>query len=92
MPGHTIGASVDVPWETGSLLVSGHFETMRYTETANITELDPYLLLTVNVNQKIGKNLTAFGVARNILNQSYESFDDYPMPGLTVTLGIRANF
>jgi vitamin B12 transporter len=89
---HTIGASLDIPWKTGSLLISGHYETLRYADTANITELNPYFRVNVNVNQKRGKNLTAFGVIRNILNQSYESFDDYPMPGLTVTLGIRMHF
>jgi hypothetical protein len=30
-------------------------------------------------------------VLRNLLNQSYESFDDYYMPGLTITAGIRLN-
>ncbi|MDR3171237.1 MAG: TonB-dependent receptor [Treponema sp.] len=92
MPMHTIGASLDIPWKSGNFLISGHYETLRYADTANITELDPYFLLNINVNQKIGKNVTAFGVIRNILNQSYESFDDYPMPGLTVTLGIRMHF
>jgi vitamin B12 transporter len=92
MPAHTAGASVDIPWKTGSLLINGHFESARYAEIANLTEMDPYFLLDVTVNQEIGANLVAFGVVRNALNWSYESFDDYPMPGITVTLGLRANF
>jgi vitamin B12 transporter len=98
MPMHTIGASLYFFWgakdspKAGSLLISGHYESLRYTKTDNITKLDPHFLLNVNVNQQIGKNLTAFAAARNLLNTSYESFDDYPMPGITVTLGVRFNF
>ncbi|MDR0877177.1 MAG: TonB-dependent receptor [Treponema sp.] len=94
MPMHTIGASLDFAWgakdsRAGSLLITGHYEGLRFAERSNITELDPYFLLSVNVNQQIGGNLTAFAVVRNLLNTSYESFDDYPMPGITVTLGMR---
>jgi vitamin B12 transporter len=97
MPMHTVGASVNMPWKTGtpkagSLLVSGHYETLRYADTSNITEMDPYFLLTVNVNQQINKNVSAFAAARNILNTSYESFNGYPMPGVTITIGMRFNY
>jgi vitamin B12 transporter len=91
MPGHTVGFSIDLPWKTGSLLISGYFESERYSDTANITVLDSHFLLNANVNQKIGKNLTAFAVFRNLLNSSYQSFYEYPMPGLTITLGLRMN-
>ncbi|GHV86719.1 TonB-dependent receptor [Spirochaetia bacterium] len=98
MPMHSIGASVSLPWKVGakgnegSLLISGHYEGLRYAETANITELDPHFLLNLTVNQHINKNISAFAVARNILNTSYESFNDYPMPGLTITIGMRVNY
>ncbi|GHV89109.1 hypothetical protein AGMMS50267_14690 [Spirochaetia bacterium] len=102
MPMHTIGVAVDIPWgaknsqgtvgsKSGSLLISGHFESTRFANTSNVTKLDPYFLLSVNVNQQIGKNVTVFAVERNLLNVSYDSVDDYPMPGITVTLGVRFN-
>jgi vitamin B12 transporter len=91
MPDHTVGFSVDLPWKTGSLLISGYFESKRYSDTANITMLDSHFLLNANINQKIGDKLTAFAVFRNILNTSYQSLVDYPMPGVTMTLGIRFN-
>jgi len=90
-PEHTISGSLDFVWASGSLLISGHFESMRYNDTANLTELKPYFLLNAIVNQKIGESFTIFGAARNILNISYESFYDYPMPGFTFTLGMRMN-
>jgi vitamin B12 transporter len=92
MPAHTLGASVDIPWKTGSLLISGHFESARYAEIANVTRMDPYFLLNITANQKINAHLTAFGIVRNALNSSYESFKTYPMPGITVTLGVRIHY
>jgi vitamin B12 transporter len=97
MPGHTVGFSLDLPWganspRAGSLLVSGYFESERYTNTANTTKLDPHFLLNINVNQKINKTLTVFGEIRNLLDSHYESFIDYPMPGLTITVGLGMNF
>ena len=90
-PEHTIGGSLDFLWDKGSLLISGHYESLRYHDTANLTELKPHFLINAVVNQKAGKNLSVFGALRNILNKSYESFYDYPMPGTTLTLGLRTN-
>jgi hypothetical protein len=50
------------------------------------------IYLNITVSQGIGKNITAFGSLRNILNTRYVSFADYPMPGLTFTVGLRMNF
>jgi vitamin B12 transporter len=90
-PMHTIGASLDVPWESGSVIISGHYESLRYEDRANLTQLKPVFLLNAAINQKIGKNLTVFGALRNILNKSYESFSGYYMPGITLMVGVRAN-
>jgi vitamin B12 transporter len=95
MPDHTFGFSFDLSWGSrriGSLLISGHFESERYTNTANTGRLDPHFLLNVNVNQRLNDTLALFGEIRNLLNSRYESFNDYPMPGLTVTVGMRMNF
>jgi len=90
-PEHTIGGSLEILWESGSVIISGHYESLRYNDRANITQLKPHFLLNTSINQKIGKNFTVFGVLRNILNESYESFSDYPMPGITLTVGLHAN-
>ncbi|MCL2068132.1 MAG: TonB-dependent receptor [Treponema sp.] len=90
-PEHTIGASLDFIWASGSFTISAHYESLRYHDTANLTALRPLFLLNAAINQKIGKNFSTFGTLRNILNESYESFYDYPMPGITLTLGMRIN-
>jgi vitamin B12 transporter len=87
-PVHTAGASVDVSWGTGSALLSAHYESLRYYSTTNIVELAPYLLLNLHVNQSLGKRVRVFTALRNMLNQSYESYNRYPMPAFNVTTGI----
>jgi len=91
-PMHTISLSLDFPWETGSFVISGHFEGTRYADRANLIALEPYFLLNASYNQRLGQNLTLFGSLRNILNQSYESFADHPMPGISLTIGMNMTF
>jgi vitamin B12 transporter len=95
MPLHAMGASLEIQWETGSLLIFGQYEGLRYadyTTTMNLDELDPRFLLNITLNQKINKNLMAFAVLRNALNESYVSMADYHMPGITATVGIKMIF
>ncbi|MDR1390000.1 MAG: TonB-dependent receptor [Treponema sp.] len=97
MPAHTFGFSLEIPWnedsaKEGSLLVSGRYESNRYADMENLVKLDPHFLLSITVNQAITKNLSAFAAVRNILNRHYESFAEYPMPGISLTLGLKAVF
>jgi outer membrane cobalamin receptor len=90
MPAHRAGVSCDLRWEGGSLLVTGRYESLRYADTGNLLELEPHFVVNVTVNQEVNKGLAVFLAARNILNASYTSFAEYPMPGITVTMGLRA--
>jgi vitamin B12 transporter len=92
MPTNIIGGSLDVTWKTGSLLLSAHYETTRYADTTNKMILDPYCIVHATVNQNIGQRFTTFASLRNILNAHYESFASYHMPGISLTLGVRAKF
>ncbi|MDR1373646.1 MAG: TonB-dependent receptor, partial [Treponema sp.] len=98
-PMHTLGFSLEIPWESGSLFVSGHYESLRYGDysvtpalAVNTHQLEPNFLLNAGLNQRINKNLSAFVTLRNLLNKSYQSFYDYHMPGLTITAGMRMQF
>jgi outer membrane cobalamin receptor len=90
LPTHIIGGKIDLTWTTGSLLLSAHYETTRYADTLNEMPLDPYCIVHATANQDIGKTLTVFASLRNILNAHYESFAGYYMPGITLTVGLRA--
>jgi vitamin B12 transporter len=96
---HTLGLSLEIPWESGSLLVSGRYESPRYAAYAvspaaavNTGKLDPVFLLNASLNQRINDTVRVFAVLRNILNNSYQSFYDFHMPGLTLTIGMTMNF
>jgi outer membrane cobalamin receptor len=67
-----------------------HYETTRYADTLNQMPLDPHCTAHATVNQDVGKYVTVFGSLRNILNAHYESFAGYYMPGISLTLGVRA--
>jgi vitamin B12 transporter len=97
MPMHVLSLSLELPWKTGkglpgSFAVSGRFESSRFADTANLIKLDPYFILNLTFNQTVRKNLDVFGTIHNALNTRYVSFDKYPMPGLSITLGMRMNF
>ncbi|AEF80502.1 TonB-dependent receptor plug domain-containing protein [Leadbettera azotonutricia] len=95
MPVHTAGAALDLPWNSantaasGSLILQGRWESVRYTNTSNITKLMYPFIFDLTLNQKTGEYFTVFVVGRNLLNKPYESFSGYFMPGMTVTLGLR---
>ncbi|MDR0289438.1 MAG: TonB-dependent receptor [Treponema sp.] len=92
MPTHIIGGTVDLSWETGSIMVSAHYESTRYADTTNKMALDPHCIVHATLNQRAGKRLTFFASLRNILNTQYESFASYYMPGISLVCGARARF
>jgi vitamin B12 transporter len=97
MPMHILALALELPWKTGkglpgSFAVSGRFESSRFADTANLIVLDPYVILNFTYNQSVHKNLVVFGTLNNALNTRYVSFNEYPMPGISLTLGMRVNF
>jgi vitamin B12 transporter len=92
MPNTIIGGTVDVSWNTGSFLVSAHYECARFADTMNEMPMDAHILLNATVNQNIGTTFTVFASAQNLLNAHYESFAAYYMPGVTITVGVRSKF
>jgi vitamin B12 transporter len=98
MPMHTVGLSLELPWIStnrklpGSLVVSGRFESSRYTNTGNTAELDSCFLLNITYNQRLNEKFGLFGKINNALNNHYVSYADYPMPGISVTLGVNMVF
>ena len=91
MPVHRPGVKLEADWKTGSSSLTAFFEAERVAEDY-ITVLDPYLFITLNASQKIGGAVSVWASLRNALNARYQSFKDYPMPGVTLTLGTRIQF
>jgi vitamin B12 transporter len=93
IPVHMAGFTVSLVWNAGSpsregsLLLSGHYEGLRFADPSNLLQMKPYFRLNATVNQRVGKHFSLFLALRNILNVSYESFVEYPMPGITLSVG-----
>lgn len=51
-----------------------------------------YVLLNVRIGYRLTRFLTAFASGQNLLDQSYEINDGYPMPGINAMAGIVMKF
>ncbi|MDR0473219.1 MAG: TonB-dependent receptor [Treponema sp.] len=96
MPVHAFGAGLEIPWKSktgpGSLVISGRFESSRFTDTGNTIELPAHFLLNIIFNQEINNNINVFAKVNNTLNADYVSFAAYPMPGISLSLGMNMIF
>ena len=63
----------------------------RYTSNLNLYYMDPYVLLNSSLEVKKIKWCTPYLRADNILNTDYEAAEDYPMPGISLTIGAKLN-
>ncbi|MDR2740088.1 MAG: TonB-dependent receptor, partial [Treponema sp.] len=96
MPMHILVLALELPWKTGKglpgdFVVSGRLESSRFADIFNLTELDPCFILNLAYNQWVHKNFVVFGTINNALNTQYVSFNEYPMPGISLTLGMRVH-
>ncbi|MCR4741356.1 MAG: TonB-dependent receptor plug domain-containing protein [Treponema sp.] len=80
---------------SSNLLLEANYVGKRYITNMNTTYLSPYLLINISGNlQKKGKknqNLLLIPYFRldNLLNWSYCAIPDYPMPGMSLSLGFK---
>ncbi len=88
-PVHSLSAHVDFSWKTGMISLIGKYTSERYTSNMNISSLPPYFTFDVSFEQNIGKYFTVFAAVKNMLNAYYFQTESYPMPGGSVTVGVR---
>lgn len=88
-PVHSLSAHVDFSWKSGSISLIGKYTSERYTSNLNISSLDPYFTLDISFMQNIGKYFTVFAAVKNMLNAYYFETEGYPMPGGSVTIGVK---
>lgn len=88
-PQHIATLGLDHRWASGTINVTGHGESPRFVSLANLSSLPAFFTLDVSMDQKVGKDVSLFLSGRNLLNQSYFTVDGYPMPGGSLTVGVR---
>lgn len=74
------------------LTVEGNYMGKRYVSNLNIDYMDPYFLLNACLEIKKTAWFVPYIRADNLLNWQYESVENYPMPGFSLTLGIHSSF
>lgn len=88
-PLHTVSLGARWRWASGSLGVRGHAESLRYTSTLNLYSLPPFATLDLMLDQSLGQGLVFFSSLTNALNAKYQSVEGYPLPGASLTAGLR---
>lgn len=61
----------------------------RYKTNMNLAYLYPYCLVNAGVQFQDIKRVSPYLRIENLLNTSYQSVEDYPMPGISVLIGAR---
>lgn len=80
-------------FELAKIRLSAEYTGNRYTENMNLYKLDPYLLVNLAAEgAPIKGKFTPFLKLDNLLNWNYQAIDEYPMPGISLTVGARYKF
>jgi vitamin B12 transporter len=90
-PMHSIGLCAEFNWNSGQINLVAKYTSERYTTVSNVTELPGYFNIDINFSQKI-KIFTIFASVKNALNNLYYLIDGYPMPGGSVTIGVKIEY
>ncbi|MCK4245491.1 MAG: TonB-dependent receptor [Candidatus Omnitrophica bacterium] len=61
-------------------------------ENTETNKLDGYPLLSARISKTIGKYAEVYLVGKNLTDEEYQVYRDYPMPGMSVTGGIKIKF
>jgi len=89
VPVHSLDAAASYGSKSiaGSIKVS--YKGPRYLTTDNKAYLPSLFLLGADLKWRIGEDITVFWEGNNLLNERYESVQDYPMPGFSMTVGLQ---
>ncbi len=68
--------------------VSPRYEGPRFVTIMNVTSLPGYFVLDASVTKAFENGFELSIEAKNILGESYETVEGYPMPGTSVSVGL----
>ena len=90
-PVHTFGLGLEIDWKHGSLSLTERYVGERYSTVLNVTRLDPYFTLDVDLVQRMGIYSLLLSI-KNAFGADYRLVDGYPMPGCTIYTGLKLNY
>ncbi|MFH1398302.1 MAG: TonB-dependent receptor [Candidatus Omnitrophota bacterium] len=72
--------------------LKGQFSGARYYDAANLSKVKRFFIFGFNLYKKITPNATYFIYLDNLANRKYQVIKDYPMPGFSITSGLKLEF
>ncbi len=79
------------PWGL-KLDVNAEYTDAVFANRANTQELGGFLVLGAYAAQRVMQGVELFARGDNLLNKEYQLLNGYPMPGFSVTGGLKATF
>lgn len=70
----------------------GQFTDKRFHDAQNTISVKRFFVAGVNASKKIKPGVTCFASIDNLLARKYQSVKDYPMPGFSLTTGLKLEF
>lgn len=64
----------------------------RYHDAANTISVKHYYVFGFDLLKRITENLSVFTSVKNLLNRQYQVLREYPMPGFSITSGVKLEF
>ncbi len=92
-PDFVCSAVFALNFELAKIRLSAEYTGIRYKDNTNLYFLKPYVLLNLAAEgTPIKGKFTPFLKLDNLLNWNYQTIEDFPMPGISLTFGARYKF
>ena len=91
-PDFTCSAQVSVNFTKWNAGFCATYTGKRYISNLNINFLEPYVLLSLTAEFHPNKIINFYFRGDNLLNTKYESIENYKMPGINATFGVKILF
>ena len=89
-PDFTASLNTTVCLEYFRFIINANYTGKRYISNMNLSYLKPYVLLNISAEFTGAQHLNPYISINNLLNTKYQAVENYPMPGISLTIGLKA--
>jgi outer membrane cobalamin receptor len=72
--------------------LKGQFTDKRFHDAQNTVKVKRFFVSGFNVSKKFKPGVTCFASINNLMAIEYDVIKDYPMPGFSLTSGLKIEF
>jgi len=91
-PKHKLDLSLAYRKNGFSCCLKGQFTDKRFHDAANTVKVKRFFTLGFDLSKRFNSKVTCFFSIDNLLGRSYEVVRSYPMPGFSLTSGLKLEF